>query len=241
MRGSRRPTGRESNRCLRGFRWLRGIWLLARSVVGELRFGPGSGSVDLDAPGWGDTGELIAGLSCREREVVQLHYGHDLPVARVAERLGVSVGAVKATLHRARRRMKAASGATGGSGMGTVSVPGWGMTGSHRNDYSAERAGEQYEGKPVVRMWRSSEGTEGFGAMCQFFGAETYRGKRYRFSAAMRTEKAGYAALCFRVDGADTVRSGSRWRSTTWTGALSQGRRTGGATRACSMCLTKQR
>ena len=86
--------------------------------------------------------------------------------------------------------------------MGTVTVKGWGMTGTRREAYAAEKTDEVFEGKPVVRTWRSGEGDDAFGALCQFFRADAYRGKRVRFSAALRTvDVTGNAALCLRVDG----------------------------------------
>ena len=93
--------------------------------------------------------------------------------------------------------------------MGTMHVKSWGMTGSNSDAYSAELATETYQGKPVVRMWRSGEGTDGFGAMFQTFKPDAYRGKRLRFSAQLRTlEETDRAALCFRVDGPNTGNAG---------------------------------
>lgn len=83
-----------------------------------------------------------------------------------------------------------------------VTVKGWGMTGSKREAYSAELTSETFEGKPVVRTWRSGEGVDEFGALCQYFKADDYRGKRVRFSAAVRTvDVSDQASLCLRVDG----------------------------------------
>lgn len=56
--------------------------------------------------------------------------------------------------------------------MGQCNVKGWGMTGTRRDAYSAERTNETFEGTPVVRMWRSSEGVDEFGAMYQVFKAD---------------------------------------------------------------------
>src|SRR5690242_12779100 len=86
--------------------------------------------------------------------------------------------------------------------MGKCSVKGWGITGSRADAYSAEVVAELHEGKPVVRMWRSGDGIDEFGAMFQVFRPDAYRGKRVRLSAALRTvDVTGRAALCFRVDG----------------------------------------
>lgn len=45
-----------------------------------------------------------------QRSVVALHYLLDMPVADVAERLGIAEGTVKTHLHRARETMRAALG-----------------------------------------------------------------------------------------------------------------------------------
>lgn len=93
--------------------------------------------------------------------------------------------------------------------MGVCAVKGWGITGSRHDAYSAEVTAELHGGRPVVRVWRSGDGDDGFGAMFQLFEAEAYRGKRVRFSAALRTvDVTGRAALCFRVDGPESGRSG---------------------------------
>jgi hypothetical protein len=86
--------------------------------------------------------------------------------------------------------------------MAISEVKAWGITGSRGDAYSAEVSAEVHEGKPVVRMWRSAEGADGFGAMFQMFKPDAYRGKRVQLSAALRTvDVTGRAALCFRVDG----------------------------------------
>jgi hypothetical protein len=83
------------------------------------------------------------------------------------------------------------------------------MMGPGREDaYSAERTEETQQGKAVVRLWRSAEGTDGFGSMFQMFRADAYRGRRVRYSAAMRTVNVDRAALCIRVDGPETGSSG---------------------------------
>ncbi len=80
------------------------------------------------------------------------------------------------------------------------------MTGSHAADYSAEVVAESLNGQRVVRMWRSGDGDDGFGAMFQVFDASAYRGKRVRWSAQLRTaDVSARAALCVRVDGPGTV------------------------------------
>lgn len=56
----------------------------------------------VDAAVWA---ELIAPLSARQRAVIALRYGEDLPVERVAAVLGIRVGTVKSSLARARERI----------------------------------------------------------------------------------------------------------------------------------------
>lgn len=93
--------------------------------------------------------------------------------------------------------------------MGICTVKAWGLTGSRGDAYSAEVSAEAHGGRPVVRMWRSGDGADGFGAMFQLFKADAYRGKRVRLSAALRTlDVTGRAALCFRVDGPESRRTG---------------------------------
>ena len=89
--------------------------------------------------------------------------------------------------------------------MGICAVKGWGITGSRGDAYSAEVSAEAHGGGPVVRMWRSGDGADGFGAMFQVFKADADRGKRIQLSAALRTvDVTGRAALCFRVDGPES-------------------------------------
>lgn len=93
--------------------------------------------------------------------------------------------------------------------MAICAVRHWGITGSRGDAYSAELSAEAHDGMPVVRMWRSGDGADGFGAMFQRFAADAYRGRRVRLSADLRTvDVTGRAALCFRVEGADSDASG---------------------------------
>ena len=86
--------------------------------------------------------------------------------------------------------------------MGVTDIKGWGMTGSHAKVFSSERTSELFEGKPVIRMWRTDDREDGFGAMFQYFDARKFLGKRVRLSAALRTVGVtDRAALCLRVDG----------------------------------------
>lgn len=90
-------TFRES--CKAGGRQNRRGELFLRLRV-TARVDPASGSGDQVLE------EAIAHLSRRQRDVVELHYFVDLPVAEVAEVLGISAGTVKSTLFDARTRIR---------------------------------------------------------------------------------------------------------------------------------------
>ncbi|MET0147148.1 MAG: RNA polymerase sigma factor [Ilumatobacteraceae bacterium] len=61
-----------------------------------------------DEPAAGDTAvaEAVAALSLRQRAVIVLTYWADLPPADIADRLGISEGAVRRHLARARARLR---------------------------------------------------------------------------------------------------------------------------------------
>jgi RNA polymerase sigma factor (sigma-70 family) len=73
-----------------------------------------------------DLQQAIAGLSRNQRTAVVLHHLLDLPVAEVAEVMGVQAGTVKAHLHRARSNLAARLGEAGGTDEGEV------LDGRHR-------------------------------------------------------------------------------------------------------------
>lgn len=50
-----------------------------------------------------DLQRALGRLGERQRQVVALHYGLDLPIAEIARQLGIAEGTVKATLHKSRR------------------------------------------------------------------------------------------------------------------------------------------
>jgi RNA polymerase sigma-70 factor, ECF subfamily len=64
------------------------------------------GATDLDV--WA----AVAQLPPREREAVALRYGSDLTEPAVAEAMGITPGAVAATLHRARTKLRTLLGET---------------------------------------------------------------------------------------------------------------------------------
>ncbi|HET8931671.1 MAG TPA: sigma-70 family RNA polymerase sigma factor [Acidimicrobiales bacterium] len=54
-----------------------------------------------------DLQRALTQLGERQRQVVALHYGLDLPIAEIAAQLGIAEGTVKATLHTSRLRLAA--------------------------------------------------------------------------------------------------------------------------------------
>lgn len=69
------------------------------------------GSVDLGTTDV-DVWRAVAQLPPREREAVALRYGSDLTEPAVAEVMGITPGAVAATLHRARTKLRTLLGET---------------------------------------------------------------------------------------------------------------------------------
>jgi hypothetical protein len=79
----------------------------------------------------------------------------------------------------------------------------WWKTGAAPNDYEFGLAGESFETQPVAYLRSIAEPARSFGAFCQTIAAENYRGKRIRFSAALKvSEVIGWGGLWLRVDGA---------------------------------------
>ncbi len=66
-----------------------------------------------------DLQRALSHLGERQRQVVALRYGLDLPIAEIAAQLGIAEGTVKATLHKSRRLLAAeldvADAAAGGA------------------------------------------------------------------------------------------------------------------------------
>ncbi|WP_394823207.1 RNA polymerase sigma factor [Pendulispora albinea] len=50
---------------------------------------------------------MLAELPPEQREILELHYVEELPFQRVAEKIGISVGAVRVRAHRAYLRLRA--------------------------------------------------------------------------------------------------------------------------------------
>ncbi len=99
--GSARPwfLAIVANECrmARRRRW----WNVVRLPVAPERAGP-----DGDVAGRLDLRDAIGRLPYRDRELLHLYYGLDLPAAEVADVLGITVGAVKTRLHRITGRLR---------------------------------------------------------------------------------------------------------------------------------------
>jgi RNA polymerase sigma-70 factor (ECF subfamily) len=75
--------------------------VVERRALERLTARPGSHEPS-SAGGAVDLGDLLATLPPRQRAVVALYYLEDLPVAAIAEALGIANGTVKALLWKAR-------------------------------------------------------------------------------------------------------------------------------------------
>jgi beta-lactamase regulating signal transducer with metallopeptidase domain len=83
----------------------------------------------------------------------------------------------------------------------TIAPKGWWKNGSQPNAYVVGVDPTQPKIKPASAYVKSIEPRiDGFGGLMQMCSAETYRGKRLRFSAMMKTAAAESAHLWFRVD-----------------------------------------
>ena len=80
----------------------------------------------------------------------------------------------------------------------------WWKTGAAPNDYEFGLADESFEGQPVAYLRSIVQQARSFGAFCQTIAAEDYRGKRIRFSAALKANNVtdGWGGLWLRIDGA---------------------------------------
>lgn len=81
------------------------------------------------------------------------------------------------------------------------SPAGWIIAGSHPTFYEMGVAPNGGQNRGPAGYLKSREAVSGFGTMMQQFAADDYRGKRVRFSAAVRTENVmGWAGLWMRTD-----------------------------------------
>jgi hypothetical protein len=79
----------------------------------------------------------------------------------------------------------------------------WWKTGAAPNDYEFGLAEETFEGQPVAYLRSIARPVRSFAAFCQTIAADDYRGKRIRFSAALKANDVadGWGGLWLRVDG----------------------------------------
>ena len=79
----------------------------------------------------------------------------------------------------------------------------WWKTGAAPNDYEFGLAQERFQGQRVAYLRSIVQPARSFGAFCQTIAAEDYRGKRVRFSAALKANNItdGWSGLWLRVEG----------------------------------------
>ena len=80
----------------------------------------------------------------------------------------------------------------------------WWRTGAAPNDYEFGLSDERLRGTAGGVSALEGQQARSFGAFCQTIAAEDYRGKRIRFSAALKANNVtdGWGGLWLRVDGA---------------------------------------
>jgi hypothetical protein len=85
----------------------------------------------------------------------------------------------------------------------TMGLKHWWKTGAAPNDYEFGLAEDTFEGQPVAYLRSIVQPVRSFAAFCQTIAAEDYRGKRVRFSAALKANNVadGWGGLLLRVDG----------------------------------------
>ena len=85
---------------------------------------------------------------------------------------------------------------------------GWFAAGSHPKDYEMSTDPKvTHEGKASASLKCIAAKPAGFGTLMQGFQADTYRGKRVRMSAFVKSsEVSGWSGLWMRVDGTDTAK-----------------------------------
>lgn len=160
------------------------------------------------APGASSLPEALAfalgQLSPRQGQIVALHYYGDLSVRAIADRLDLSEGTVKRTLHDARAKLRRMVGHDRQlQSQRRTTMTGWHMAGSQPRQYEPALADDAaYEGQPVVELRSVVDRADGFGTLMQTFSAEQYRGQRVRFSGALKSKDVeDRVGLWMRVDG----------------------------------------
>jgi len=81
-------------------------------------------------------------------------------------------------------------------------VPGWNLTGSNPSEFEAGIVpGAGQNRGPAAFLKSKGISAKGFGTLMQQFGANDFRSKRVRLSAAVRAEDVKRSGLWMRVDG----------------------------------------
>lgn len=146
----------------------------------------------------------LGDLSPRQGQIILLHYYADLSIREIANRLAVSEGAVKRTLHDARAELRQLVGRNQEPHVHRrQTMTGWHMAGSHPRQYEHTLTAEAtYEGRPVAQLRCSVDRADGFGTLMQKFSAERFLEQRVRFSGALECEDVNdRVGLWMRVDG----------------------------------------
>jgi hypothetical protein len=108
----------------------------------------------------------------------------------------------------------------------------WWKTGAAPNDYEFGLAHETFEGQRVAYLRSIVQPVRSFAAFCQTIAAEDYRGKRVRFSAALKATNVtdGWAGCGCGSTGPTWTR---RWPLTPWRTAPWWARPAGRNMRSC--------
>ena len=133
-----------------------------------------------------------------------MRYVADLDLASIAELLGIGVGTVKSSLSRGRAtiaRVLPAAASPERKAV-TMTLKHWGMLSPDPERYDFGLTDETLDGRRVVCLRSTVEGTESFGLLFQGIAAGAYRGRRVRLSAALEAVGVdGWAGLWLRVEG----------------------------------------
>jgi len=152
----------------------------------------------------GPLGSALGELSHRKGQIVVLHHYGDLSVREIANRLRLSEGTVKRTLHDARTELRRLVGRDRErQPPRRKTMTGWHMAGSHPRQYEhAISEDVSYEGRPVAHLRCTMPRADGFGTLMQTFSAEHFLERRVRFSGALKCKDVeDRVALWMRVDG----------------------------------------
>lgn len=80
---------------------------------------------------------------------------------------------------------------------------GWMLAGDKPTEYAVSIEATAHSGKNAARLACIATQPSGFGTLMQMFDAATYRGKRLRLTASVKTlDVSGWAGVWMRIDGA---------------------------------------